>query len=92
MKIDEIEKAHWTNTEAQKAVIILVQDFLNAAPPGTKYSTSAIVRAIGGKDIKAVASHLTNARNNGLLDGYFSRDEKLKTFGQARVVWEADVE
>lgn len=87
MNIKEIEAAYWTNQKAQEAAASLAREFLNKQAPGADLSTTTLVRALGGKDITRVSSHLSNARNSGLLDGYFRRDEKHTSFGKPRVLW-----
>ena len=91
MNVSEIAALYWTDGHGTVEIAKLAKDWLRQQAPGETFTTSALVRAIGGKSeqITALASRLTNARNDGLLGGCFERDEKHKSFGRARVLWHA---
>ena len=90
MTLDQIAKAHWTNQKATKSVAVLAREFLDLQAPGETFSTGALIRAMGGSmdQIKVVASHLSNARNNDLMPRYFDRGKK-GAFGRESVLWHA---
>ena len=91
MNINEIAALYWTDGRGTVEIAKLAKDWLRRQAAGETFTTSALVRGLGGKSeqITALASRLTNARNDGLLDGCFERDEKHKSFGHARVLWHA---
>lgn len=91
MTVQEIAATYWTSKSARRAIrsiVALTQEHLNSLAPGVTLTTSALIRALGGttEHIKSVASHLTTARADGLLDRYFDRGKK-GAFGKESVIW-----
>lgn len=88
MTLDDLAKAHWTNTEASEALASLTESFLARQPEGSTLGTTALLRALGAapEQFKALASHLGSARDNGFLPGRFTRGKK-GSFGKPSVIW-----
>lgn len=90
MEISELAKAHWTSGPAIEAMAIQAQAWLDKQDPKTQFSTSGLIRALGGtmNEIKPLAALLGSARFHGLMDRYFDRGKKGQ-FGHLTVVWHA---
>ena len=89
MNITDMAKTTWGNDAISAALAIQVKAYLDACPDDTQLSTSGLLRGMGVAfdQMKAIVTHLGNARRAGLLERYYTRDEKHKSFGHANVLW-----
>lgn len=95
MNIKEIAAAYWTNTEAINTLADIAQDILDAQAPGTPpMGTTKLLRAIlpdaNDLEAKSIINKLQRARDNGRMEGYFSRGKK-GMFGHLSVHWHSRV-
>lgn len=93
MRIEEISECHWTNTRAAQALAARVQGILGGEdqslpPMGTTRLVRRLFPGCTEKQMKNLCSLLGTCREDGMLDGYFTRGAKGMT-GHPRVLWKA---
>jgi hypothetical protein len=90
MTLEQIAAAHWTNGDAAKALGSLVTSWLDEQPQGQTFGTSEVMRALGATTglLTRLSAHISNARKDGICDGYFEHGKK-GPFGKPVIVWHA---
>lgn len=87
--LGEIADALETDPDAAAALADFAQPVLDDLTPGVTIGSTTLLQRMGAKyhQLKPLSRWLYAARFDGLLDGYWTTNEKRRTFGKSTTDW-----